>query len=369
MIMNQLIFLGKGKLEWQEGTDLKIEKEGEVLVRPFVSARCDIDLNILKGNLYTKIKMGNLLGLLDKAVPPTFGPYPFKPPFAFGHECIGEIVAKGEQVKAFNIGDKVIVPFQISCGRCLNCQSNLTGNCSSVGPFSMYGGVGGKNEWGGALSDLIRVPFGDEMLVKVPDGIDPVSIASAADNLPDAWRAVGPQLEQKPGATVLVVGGMAKSVGLYAAAMAKALGAKEVDYLDRNTQRLEIAKICGVNAVEGDYKSFRKKYDIVVDASNHPEGLKCAIRSVGYGGICTSVGIYFRNNIAMPLFTMYAENVTFKTGVSNARPSIPKVLELIKEGNFKPELVTTLTATWDETPQAFLENTTKVVVFRSTIYA
>lgn len=78
--MNQLIFFGKGKLEWYECPDIKVEDDGEVLVRPFVAARCDIDLNILKGNFYAKFRIGKLLGLTDSAVAHTFGPYPFKPP-------------------------------------------------------------------------------------------------------------------------------------------------------------------------------------------------------------------------------------------------------------------------------------------------
>lgn len=90
----------------------------------------------------------------------------------------------------------------------------------------MYGGVDGKAAWGGALSDIVRVPYGDAMLMGIPNGIDPISIASMSDNLPDAWRTVAPALAVNPGASVLVLGGAAKSVGLYATAMAVALGAR-----------------------------------------------------------------------------------------------------------------------------------------------
>src|SRR4029453_2369005 len=98
-------------------------------------------------------------------------------------------------------------------------------------PLSTYGlGAMGGHQWGGLLTDLVAVPHADAMLVPVPDGLDPVAIASCSDNIPDAWRAVGPQLAAAPGADVLVMGGPVgpHSIGLYAAGLAVALGAARV---------------------------------------------------------------------------------------------------------------------------------------------
>lgn len=78
-----------------------------------------------------------------------------------------------------------------------------------------------------------QVPQADAMLVALPDGMDPVTVASASDNIPDAWRAVGPQLTIDPGADVLVVGGNPPSIGLYAAGIAVALGST-VTYFDND---------------------------------------------------------------------------------------------------------------------------------------
>jgi alcohol dehydrogenase len=88
----------------------------------------------------------------------------------------------------------------------------------------MYGFGATGGDWGGMLGDLVRVPFADAMLMRVPDGVAPESIASASDNLPDAWRTVAPHLAANPGAEVLVLGGGARSIGL-AAGLAVALGA------------------------------------------------------------------------------------------------------------------------------------------------
>jgi threonine dehydrogenase-like Zn-dependent dehydrogenase len=103
-------------------------------------------------------------------------------------------------------------------------------------------------EFGGALSDFMHVPFADHMLVRLPEGLDPVAVASAADNIPDGWRAVAPHLKVRPGANVLVVGGMAQSVGLYAAGAAVSLGAGRVLYLDDDATRRAAAERLGATA-------------------------------------------------------------------------------------------------------------------------
>ena len=97
------------------------------------------------------------------------------------------------------------------------------------------------------VSDALRVPFADAMLVRVPSGDYPLAVASASDNLPDAYRTVAPQLQLFPGAPVLIVGGSAKSIGLYAVGIARALGSSRIDYLDRSQSRLSLAAELGAN--------------------------------------------------------------------------------------------------------------------------
>jgi threonine dehydrogenase-like Zn-dependent dehydrogenase len=92
--------------------------------------------------------------------------------------------------------------------------------------------------FGCAAADLVRVPYADAMLVPLPTGADPVAMIGAADMALDAWRAVGPQLRERPGASVLVMGGLASVIGIYAAGIAVALGAGRVDYVDDDPRRL-----------------------------------------------------------------------------------------------------------------------------------
>ncbi|MGF1545113.1 MAG: alcohol dehydrogenase catalytic domain-containing protein [Parvularculaceae bacterium] len=231
--MRQLIFVRKGVLEWREAPDPGLESPTDARVRPFAVARCDLDNAFLSMDIAARLEWGRRLGRVDPRVKRDFGAKPFEGPFAYGHECVAEVVSVGTDVTSLAVGDVVIVPFQISCGRCLTCRRGLTPHCETVRterPIAAYGftdNIGGV--WGGAMSDLVRVPFADHMLVPVPDGVDPVDLASASDNIPDGWRGVGPHLDRYPGAPVLVLGGRARSVGLYAAGIAVALGAERVD--------------------------------------------------------------------------------------------------------------------------------------------
>jgi alcohol dehydrogenase len=227
--------------------------------------------------------------------------------------------------------------------------------------------------WGGAISDKLRVPHADAMLVTVPPSVDPVAIASASDNMPDGWRTVAPHLERYPGAPVLVVGGTAHSIGLYAAGIAVALGSSRVDYLDSSRARLEIAQSLGANPIQvqrgaGWYRKHAPRgsgpYLISVDASASIAGLNYALRSLAPGGICTSVGGYLMRKVPIPAMQMFTNSSTLHIGVAHHRADLPGLLTLLKAGKFRPEKVTTLVADWNDAPRAFLERTTKVVVKR-----
>ena len=158
--MRQLTFVEAGKLEWQDAPDLRLEGDGEALVRMVSVATCDLDKMIVRGLV------------------PTDGPFPV------GHEGVAEVLEVGDAVKGFRPGDLVSVPFQVACGECVTCRRGHTGNCERVDRMSMYGLPIGTN-WGGFLSDAVRVPFADAMLLAVPDDVDPAAIASLSDNIPD----------------------------------------------------------------------------------------------------------------------------------------------------------------------------------------
>src|SRR5439155_24391072 len=153
-------------VRWEAVPGPSIGPASDALVPPLVVTTSDLDHAIVHGRV------------------PLGGPFPL------GHEFVAEVVETGDAVGRFERGDRVVVPFQISCGRCDRCTRGLTGSCRTAGPGAAYGMTLIGGDCGGALADLVRVPFADAILVALAEGIAPTAVASASDNLPDAWRAV-----------------------------------------------------------------------------------------------------------------------------------------------------------------------------------
>lgn len=336
--MQELNFIEAGKLEWREAPEPRLEGDGEALVRPVAVATCDLDRVFVSG------------------LAPAEGPFPF------GHEGVAEVVEVGGAVEGFGPGDLVSVPFQVSCGACTTCRRGYTGNCERVERMSMYGLPMGKN-CGGFLSDSVRVPFADTMLVAVPEGIEPASIASLSDNIPDGWRTVGPQLAERPGAPVLICASGA-AIALYAAGIALALGAERVDFAGGNSYLRGRAEELGANLLDREFPKRFGQYPITVDASADPDGLACAVRSTEPEGTCTSIGIYFTETTPMPLLEMFTKGIRFHTGRAHARPAMEPVLDLVRSGAFQPELVTGETAQWEDAADAIAGHRSKLVISR-----
>ncbi|TMK99510.1 MAG: dehydrogenase [Actinobacteria bacterium] len=339
--MQQLTFTGPDALEWRDVDEPRLHSDRAALVRPLAVATCDLDALIIAGAS------------------------PFQPPFAIGHECVAEILDVGDGVGSLQPGQLVSVPFQISCGACEACAAGRTANCSGVAFMSTYGFGPAVEQWGGFLADVVSVPFAEHMLVPIPGGLEPAAVASASDNLSDAWRAVGPALAEQPGADVLVVGGAGPgSIGLYAAGLAVALGAGSVMYVDADERRRETAAKLGAGTLAETPRRLGP-YSVTVDASADPDGLALALRSTAPDGVCTSTAIYFAEQPPMPLLEMYTKGITFRTGRVNARDAMPHVIELAASGALRPELVTTAVVPWAQAPDALLERGwTKLVITR-----
>jgi len=326
------------ELEWLDVAEPDLEGPHEALVQPLAVATCDLDGPMVRGET------------------------PLRGPIALGHECVGEVTAVGSEVASFAPGDVVAVPFQISCGRCAHCLAGLTGNCLTVPERSMFGFGATGGDWGGMFSELLRVPFADAMLLAAPRDVDPLSIASASDNLPDAWRTVAPHLSALPGAEVLVMGGGARSISLYAVGLARALGAKAVTYLDSDPGRLAVASDLGAEVIEGPPpRQMERRYPIVLDGGASRETLACACRSTAPGGSCTHIGILYEPDTPVPLLQMYVTGVHLHVGRVMARADMPAVLELVTAGGFDPSRVTDRVLSFSDAQTALLEPHTKLV--------
>ena len=336
--MEQLTLVEAGRIEWRDVAAPRLEGPAEALVRPLAVTRCDIDLPYVTGLL------------------------PSPRPFALGHECVGEIVALGDDVRDLHVGQRVIVPFQISCGSCARCELGHTGSCASVPFLSAFGLPLSGREWGGALSELIRVPFAEAMLVPAPEAVPAWCLAAAADNASDGWRCVAPHLAERPGVPVLVVIGLAPSVGLYAADAALALGAERVDVVSASAPVLSVAERIGAKPIEAGADGKLGPYPITVDASGDPGGLRLAIRSTDLEGVCTSPVYYPGEETPVPLGRMYTKGIRLHAGRCHARTVIPAVADAIAGGRLHPDVIATRRIPWRDAIDAMAEPAVKLVI-------
>ena len=370
--MRELTFVRTGHLRWVDRPAPTLQASTDALVRPFVASRCDGDTLPLHRPVSRPMQAGLKLGLIAPVVGHIVGPRPFQGPVGMGHECVAQVAATGSDITNLAVGDVVVVPWALSCGTCLPCQRGLTAKCATMtatspGKTLAAFGFGPQcGPWGGMVTDTLHIPNADHMLVKLPAGVDPLRVAAASDNLADAWRTVIPTLRQRPGARVLVLGGGAKSIGLYAAGLAATHGA-EVDYTDNDQDRLTIADDLGAHAhavTKRGSAGGRSGYDVVVEAASTARGLRDGLRALAPGGMCVGTGYYVRTHTKLPVMDMYATSATLQVGVSHVRPVLPELLDFIARTGFAAERVTTLLADWDDAPAAYQQRTTKVVLHR-----
>jgi alcohol dehydrogenase len=342
MTMQALVFRGPMQLAWEDVPTPTVDGPRDALVRPVAVARCDLDPAIV-------------LGL-----------YPMPAPFVMGHEMVGEVVAVGDAVGHVRPGDRVIVPFQLSCGQCSTCRFGATNACELVPPGTAFGlGPHGGRDLGGALAELVRVPWADVMLIPLPPGVDPVAAAGIPDNVADGYRCVAGPLAERPGAPVLVVGGLAPSVGLYAVMAALALGSSNVVYVDDDADRLGIAQQLGADCVavsDGwDSVTLGRRFPITVDANVLDHGRNLALGAVAPCGVCTSVSGGAAARSTLPLQQMYLKGVRYEVGRVHACATAPAVLDLVTTGRLDPAVLVTRTAGFTEATEAMLDPGVKVV--------
>ncbi|MEM6706585.1 MAG: alcohol dehydrogenase catalytic domain-containing protein [Acidobacteriota bacterium] len=341
--MQQLQVLEAGRFAWVDAPAPRLSTDLSALVRPLAVARCDLDLHIATGAS------------------------PMQGPFAFGHEMAGVVSDVGDGVHCVRPGDRVLVPFQISCGSCASCRRGRTNVCTAVPLCAAYGlGRFGGKDFGGGLSDSVLVPFADAMLLRVPDGLELAEAAGLADNVSDGYRTVEDPLRNEPGASVLIVGGLAQSVGLYAAMAALTLGSEKVVYTDWDPTRLRIAGSLGAETKRVDYRKTPRAeelFPITVDASATEDGLRFALSSTAPCGHCTGVS---GARVQLELRPSYLRGVTYEVSRVQARATIPRVLEHVCCGRLNPSAVPSRLVPFSEAIDAMMSPEPKIVFVRDT---
>lgn len=339
--MRQLTFVEAKKFEWRDVPEPAIETGKDAIVEPIAVARCDLDYYI------------------------AIGAYGRPGPYAFGHEMVAVVREVGDAVKGVAPGDRVIVPFQINCGECANCRRGWTNACAAVPSAASYGlGTGVDRDFGGAFSDLLRVPFADAMLVPLPAALAPETACLLSDNVADGYRTVAAHLARFPGAPVLVVGGLAQSVGLYAAQAALALGAERVVYVDTDETRLALARGFGAEAQRVDFgeaKRHDESFLITVDASSLAEGTAYAFRSTAPCGFCTGVAGGLGAMTPLPLAGSWIRGITYEVSRVHSRTTLAHVLGHVCDGTLHPEKLTARAASFEDAIEAMFDPAPKIV--------
>ncbi len=345
--MRQLTYVGGSTIEWWDVPAPKLTDGRDALVRPLAATRCDLDLAIVGGR-------SGLPG-----------------PFALGHETAGIVIEVGDAVNDFVPGDLVIVPFQISCGECERCRRGHTNACTAVPFRSSYGlkpvcGV----EYGGALSDLIRVPFADHMLVRQPEGHALSQTAGLADGATDAFSALAHWLRQRPGAEVLVIGGFGQSLSMFAVQAGLSRGARRVVYIDDDPQRLAKAKSLGAEVHEAPKGLVMEPlglFPIVVDAAATDASILLAVRSTEPNGVCQRMYGDFKETTPVPLRHMYGVGITLRISRVNVRAEMPDCIAHVASGCFHPEHVITRRVRFEDAHEAIGDPTIRVAFVRDGI--
>jgi len=230
--MRALVYKGPRDVAVEQVPDATVEQPTDAVIRITATNICGSDLHMYEGR--TDLETGMVIG----------------------HENLGEVVEVGSGVTKLSIGDRVVLPFNIGCGFCENCEQGRTGFCLTVNPGVAGGAYGfaGMGGYSGGQAEYLRVPFADFNALQLPeDSVEKENdYVMLADIFPTGWH--GTRLAKvAPGDTVTVYGG--GPVGLMAGYSAVLQGASEVYVIDHLAERLALAEkfgAIGVDSSKGD---------------------------------------------------------------------------------------------------------------------
>ncbi|HEY9747562.1 MAG TPA: zinc-dependent alcohol dehydrogenase [Allocoleopsis sp.] len=387
--MKALCWHGANDVRIGNVPDPTILNPRDAIIKITSTAICGSDLHILDGYIPT-MKEGDILG----------------------HEFMGEVVELGSAVTNVKIGDRVVVPFTISCGNCFFCQRDLWSLCDNSNPngwmaeaamgHSPSGLFGYSHMFGGyagGQAEYARVPFADVGLLKIPEGLSDDQVLFLTDIFPTGYMAAE-NCNIEPGDTVAVWG--CGPVGQFAIKSAFLLGAERVIAIDRIPERLQMAKEqCGaeiINYEEVDAGEAVKEMtggrgpDSCIDAvgmeahgtgpmalydqakqavrleTDRPTALRQVILSCRKGGHVSLAGVYGGFLDKVPFGAAFNKGLTFKMGQTHMHRYLRPLLEHIQNGRIDPSFVITHKLPLDQAPHGYKifrdkkENCIKVVL-------
>ncbi|MDB4960173.1 MAG: Threonine dehydrogenase [Myxococcales bacterium] len=315
-----------------------------------------------------------------------------------GHEFMGEIVELGKNVTNLAIGDRVVIPFNIFCGVCNNCQAGLSAACENSNPNAyiqekmmghatsgFYGYSHMTGGFAGGQAEYARVPFADVAALKVPDHLTDEQVLFLSDIFPTGY--FGADLaEIKPGHVVAVWG--AGPVGQFSIASARMMGAERIIAIDRFPYRLRMAaERAGatdiINYEEVNVLEALKELtggrgpDACIDAVgmeahghgaqfaydrakqmarielDRPIALREAIMSCKNGGVVSVIGVYGGFIDKFPMGALMNRGLTLRSGQCHVKRYMQPLLERIERGDIDPSFVISHTMNLSDAPKGY----------------
>jgi threonine dehydrogenase-like Zn-dependent dehydrogenase len=371
--MKALCYIDKQHVDVQDVRDPSIINPRDAVVRITSTAICGSDLH-LYGGFVPALEKGDILG----------------------HEFMGEVVEIGREVKNLKIGDRVVVPFTISCGNCFFCERELYSLCENSNPNAwmaekMWGhspcGIYGYSHmlggYAGGQAQYARVPFADVGPIKVPAGVPDEQMLFLSDVFPTGYMAAE-NCNIQLGDTVAVWG--CGPVGQFAVKSAFLLGAERVIAIDRLPERLNMAREASgaevLNYMEADIPDALREmtggrgpdacidavgmeanghvsttYDRVKQAlmleTDRPAALREAIMTCRNGGTVSIPGVYGGLIDKVPFGSVMNRSLTIKTGQTHVQKYMRPLLERIERGEVDPSFIITHRLRLEDAPLGY----------------
>jgi threonine dehydrogenase-like Zn-dependent dehydrogenase len=317
--MKATVYHGAHDVRLENVSDSQIRDRRDAIVRVTRAAICGSDLWFYRG--VTELTPGDRTG----------------------HEFVGIVEEAGSDVRSVRPGEAVISPFAWSDGTCEFCQAGLQTSC-------VHGGFFGGEERNGGQAELVRVPYADGTLVKMPEAIaHDAGKQNASLTLCDVMGTGHHGVvwaQTTAGSTVVIVGDGA--VGLCAVlSAAKEVGAERIVAVGHNPKRLEIAKRFGATHTFNSHDARVQEEVVeltsggaphVVEAVGNQESLDLAVNVARPGGTVSFVGVP-HNVKAAPIAQMFYKNLSLRGGPAPVRAYLPRLIEGLEAGRIDPSPV------------------------------
>jgi len=372
--MKALTWHGKHDIRCESVPDPKIDHPRDAIIRVTACAICGSDLHIFNG-IIPRMESGDVIG----------------------HETMGEVVDVGSGNKKLKVGDRVVVPFTISCGECFFCKNGFYSGCERSNPdretaAKLWGnspaGLFGYSHlcggYAGGQAEFLRVPYADIGPAKIPDGLSDEQVLFLSDIFPTGYMAAD-FCKIKGGETIAVWG--CGPVGQFAIRSALLLGAGRVIAIDTVPERLQLARDAGAETIdfmEDDVydvimqKTNGRGADACIDAvgteaepsasldsrwdrikvatfmgTDRPHVLRQAIHCCRNFGTVSIVGVYGGFLDKIPMGSAINRGLTFRMAQTPVQQYLPQLLKLIEDGKIDPSFVITHVASLDKGPELY----------------